>query len=680
MDPDASPDNPHPSVRAFNMSENICKGCIAIIAEKPRAAAKIAGALSYGKAKKLVIQGVPLWVFSQNGREYVVIPSAGHLFSIDTDKPGIPVFEYKWVPRYEAEKGYSHLKRFYHVFSKILPKAVEYINACDYDIEGSLIGYKIVEKWGDISRMKRMKFSSLVEEELRKSFKNLEPPDLHMVEAGLARHEMDWIWGINISRALMQLFRKIFSSNRVLSAGRVQTPTLFEVVRNTLERSTFVPRPLYNVEVYVDIAGNEYRLEHGEEPFKRRSDAMGYAEKVKGAGYVLVINVDKRFTSYQPPHPYNLGDIQKDAYSIYRISPARTLQILEDLYLDSLISYPRTNSQRLPSSIDHRGIIEKISNMPRYGSAALKLLRKDRLIPNNGPMEDPAHPAIYPTGEIPRRLSDIHGKVYDLIVRRYLATFMDPLIVESIRIEIDASGRRYLLHGSKINYKGWLEIYPFYKIEEREIPRLKIGDRLRISRVKIAISYTRPEPPYNKATLLKWMENVGIGTEATRAEIIETLYKRGYIKGSDVTSLGLMVCSAIERYFRDISSVELTRRFEEMLEKIRRGELKREYIIKETKKVVGDAIKKFLMSIENLGSNEIRLLGTGLGGCPICKDPSDPVSKHGFCMVHEIAYRRLIETYNSWKENGISWREYIERISKLKITGSKVKELTSFLP
>jgi len=197
--------------------------------------------------------------------------------------------------------------------------------------------------------------------------------------------------------------------------------------------------------------------------------------------------------------------------------------------------------------------------------------------------------------------------------------------------------------------------------------------------VKIAIAYTRPEPPYNKATLLKWMESQGIGTEATRAEIIETLYKRGYVKGSEATRLGLMVYSAIEKYFSDLSKVGLTRRFEEMLDKIRRGELKREHIIKETKIVVGEAIKRFLKGIEDLDPREIRFLGIGLGGCPICKDPPDPNSIYKFCRIHEIAYRRLIETYNSWREDNIGWKEYLEKVSRLKITGSKVKEVIAYL-
>ncbi len=658
--------------------ERICNGCIAIVAEKPRAAAKIAKALSGGKARKILYRGVPIWIFRIDGNEYVVIPSAGHLFSIDTDKSGIPVFEYRWIPRHMAEKGYRHLERFYKAFSEILPRARIYINACDYDIEGSLIGYMIIKNWGDVGRMRRMKFSSLVDDELRRSFRNLGPPDLNMVEAGLARHEMDWIWGINVSRALMLLFNKISGERRVLSAGRVQTPTLFEVVRNTIERITFVPTSLYNVNIYVEISGKRYKLSSDEEPFKRRSDAEKYARAAKSSSHAVVRDVKKETISYQPPYPFNLGDLQKEAYQIYRISPAKTLKILEDLYLDSLISYPRTNSQKLPPSIDHRGIIGSIGKMRSYSSIAMKILGRKILRPSNGPMEDPAHPAIYPTGEIPSKLREEHAKIYDLVVRRYLATFMDPVVVDRVGIDIDVAGRIYRLSGAWIVEKGWLDAYPFYRIEEKAVPNVRPGDRVKIALVKIGISYTRPETPHNKASLLRWMENQGIGTESTRAEIIETLFRRKYVNGSSATDLGLMVYSAIEKYFPDLSRVELTRYFEELMERIRRGELWREHVVVETKDVVGRAIERFLRHIENIDPREIKMLGVKRGGCPICGYASGD-NGHSLCSLHEKAYKRLVELYREWARDGYEWEEYLKKIEGLKITGSAVREVISFL-
>ena len=656
----------------------ICNDCIAIVAEKPRAAAKIASAISQGRAKKILYKGVPIWIFRIDGEEYVVIPSAGHLFSIDTNKGGIPVFEYKWIPRHVVDDDYKHLERFYKAFSEILPRAKAYINACDYDIEGSLIGYMIVKHWGDVRKMKRMKFSSLVEDELRRSFRNLGPLDIDMIEAGLARHEMDWIWGINVSRALMMLFNKISGERRVLSAGRVQTPTLFEVVRNTIERNTFVPTPLYSVNIYIEVAGKRYKLESAEEPFKRKQLAEEYARTAKSSGYAVVKNVRREVLSYKPPYPFNLGDLQEEAHRIYRISPARTLKILEDLYLDSLISYPRTNSQKLPASIGHRDIIQSIGRLGDYRSIALKVLRKEILTPNNGPMDDPAHPAIYPTGEIPRRLEKEHAKIYDLVVRRYLATFMDPAVIDRVSIDIEVAGRAYKLHGTRVTYKGWLEAYPFYKIEEKTVPNVKPGDRINIALVRIAISYTRPEAPHNKATLLKWMESQGIGTESTRAEIIETLFRRKYVDGSGATDLGLMVYSAIEKYFPDLSRIDLTRSFEEMMEKIRRGELRREHVVEKTKIVVGTAIERFLKNIENIDPSETKLLGIKTGGCPICGYASSN-NEHGFCPIHEKAYEKLVEVYKEWAKDGYGWEDYLEKLSKLEITGTAAKEVISFL-
>ena len=655
-----------------------CDGCTVIIAEKPRAAAKIANAISGGKARKILYKGVPIWIFSIDGEKYVVIPSAGHLFSIDTNKSGIPVFEYKWIPRHIANKDYKHLERFYRVFSEILPNAKAYVNACDYDVEGSVIGYMIVKHWGDPSRMKRMRFSSLVEDELRRSFANLGPLDIDMVEAGLARHEVDWIWGINVSRALMVLFNKISGERRILSAGRVQTPTLFEVVRNTIERITFAPTMLYSVNVYVEISGKRYRLDNDEKPFKRRRQAEEYAEAARRSGYAVVRNIRRDDISYKPPYPFNLGDLQKEAYRIYGISPARALRILEDLYLGSLISYPRTNSQKLPPSIEHRGIVQSIGKLRSYSSIALKILGKRFLRPNNGPMDDPAHPAIHPTGEIPRGLGEEHAKIYDLVVRRYLATFMDPAIINRESIEVDVAGRIYKLQGARVVNRGWLEAYPFYRVEEKTVPSVRQGDRVKIVSVKISVSYTKPEAPYNKATLLKWMESQGIGTESTRAEIIETLFKRGYIKGSRATDLGFMVCSAIEKYFPELSKIELTRYLEELMEKTRRRELSREHVIEKTKSIVGAAIEKFLRHINSIDTSETKLLGIKTGGCPICGYASNE-NKYGFCSLHEKAYKKLVEAYREWAQDGYEWNEYLEKLLKLKITGLSVKEVIAFL-
>ena len=195
-----------------------------IIAEKPKAARKIAGALGlkgFGR-----VYGIPYWYGYYRGEYVVVSSTAGHLFTLVTDKRSYPVFEYRWVPRWEGERGASFLKKFYSALKSLARGAKAFVNACDYDIEGSVIGYLIIKELGDVRRAKRAKFSSLTPQELRKSFQSLMPLDWDMIESGLCRHELDWIWGINVSRALMHMFRRVMSYRKPLSAGRVQSPTL----------------------------------------------------------------------------------------------------------------------------------------------------------------------------------------------------------------------------------------------------------------------------------------------------------------------------------------------------------------------------------------------------------------------------------------------------------------------
>jgi DNA topoisomerase-1 len=140
-----------------------------------------------------------------------------------------------------------------------------------------------------------------------------------------------------------------------------------------------------------------------------------------------------------------------------------------------------------------------------------------------------------------------------------------------------------------------------------------------------------------------------------------------------------MVCSAIDRYFKDLSRVELTRHFEELLDKIKRGELRREHVIRRTIEVVGEAIERFLKNIDSTKPGDIDLPGVKKGGCPICGGPIDPGDKHGFCHLHSLAHRRIIEKYREWSENNYSWDKYLEKIYGLKITGSKIKEVIGYI-
>ncbi|MEL9997474.1 MAG: DNA topoisomerase I [Sulfolobales archaeon] len=659
---------------------------IVIVAEKPKAAAKIAQAL--GISRRFSSYGVPYWVGRVDEKLVVVVGVAGHMFTLSSDEDGYPVFNYKWVPRWFEDRDAKFLMNYYKVVSKLLRNASEYINACDYDIEGSVIGYMVISNFGDIKKAKRMKFSSLTIDELRNAYNNLRPLDWDMIEAGLCRHELDWLWGINVSRALSDIFRRVYGRRITLSAGRVQSPTLVEVANNTLITNTFVPDVSFSLRVKIRVKGEEYFLENLFNPLDSLDVVKRLVDDIRKHKYLEIANVEVLEEVLDPLPPFNLPDLQYEAFRIYGFSPSKTLSIAEELYLDSLISYPRTNSQKLPKTLNNRSIISNIAKIKEYSVLAKELLSKDRLVPVEGVRDDPAHPAIYPTGYQPRRdLSRDAVRLYDLIVRRYLASFADPAKIRKRRYFIKFSKLTFSLSGSEVINTGWLRYYPFYRLLTRRIPSLRVGDVVEVIDVRVTNIYSKRPQRYTKASILKWMESVGIGTEATRAEIIETLFKRGYLKTSskyvDVTDLGFQVVKVLNTFFNDLTSVELTRKFEDQLTNIIKGRVSRPSVISEAKDVLKGKFKQFKDFIDSKDvSTVLKLVGMSNDiKCQICgRGAYDLIDGIYLCEFHKIAYDNIKDKYRSWSRKlGINWCEYLKKLSKLKSLGKFSKEVVNYL-
>ncbi|MEM1645389.1 MAG: DNA topoisomerase I [Ignisphaera sp.] len=665
------------------------KNYILVIAEKPRAAEKIAIAL--GNAVKYYINKVPVWVVRKNGEYYVVASAIGHMYSLHTYERGYPVFNYRWVPRYLVEVNARHIKRFLEVISMLAKNAKLYISACDYDIEGSVICYMILKHHGDEQRALRAKFSSLVRQELINAFENLSKLDYEMIEAGICRHILDWLWGINVSRALMDLYNQAFKSQRVLSAGRVQTPTLAYAIDIILQRRLFVPKPLAYPSISIEIDGKVYHVEPLDPPFTLSTEAETYIEKVKRDPYARVESVSINVVEYDPPHPFNLPDLQAEAHRILKLSPYRTQELAEDLYLEALISYPRTNSQKLPPNLNHKQILEKLSKNPVYKFLVENLLRETKgvLKPNNGSKDDPAHPAIHPTGEGDfKGLSNLHIKLYDIIVKRFLSTFAPPMKIQYINVTFDIHGRRYILKGVRIIDRGWSKYYPYISIEEKFIPinALSRGMLVPIVSAKNVIRYTKPPPLPTRMKLLKWMEEVGIGTEATRAEIIENLFRRGYIYSKsryiNVSDIAIALINILRNYVKELVSISLTRDFEEMLKEIMVKRISCKAVEEKAKNVVEVYVKNIKSNMDKIIRDLYRYIEaeddiTSLRDrCSICKRT---LYKDGMCIFHYEALNRIKESYIDWQKFGFAWDKYLRKLIKLNSTGLYVRDVCRYL-
>jgi len=455
------------------------------------------------------------------------------------------------------------------------------------------------------------------------------PPtlDFPLIDAGRARHEVDWLFGINLSRALTLSVKNATGYYRTLSSGRVQGPTLNFIKEREVEARTFVPIPFWVIEAETEIDGKRYPLEYELSRIETEERAKKIEADCRGKDGVIT-SIRSRRSSQPPPHPFNLGDLQREAYRLFRYTPRTTLRAAERLYLDALISYPRTSSQRLPPSIDLTEILRRLKKRHVYADLVEKLLSKPTLRPRQGKKDDPAHPAIYPTGNLPGKLNKTQSSVYDLVCRRFMATLGDPAVRQRMNADFDVNGHIFRLKGSQILQPGWMLFYQSY-LKEKEIvlPALREGQILPLVRLDAVRRYTKPPSRYNPGSLLKLMEDEEIGTKATRTDIIDTLFKRGYAEGNPIriTDLGFAIVETLSKYCPEILSVEMTRRLEMDLDRVQTGEVPAEAMVHEAIETLRPILREFkeketLIGAEiNEALREEQTRANVLGPCPVCR-------------------------------------------------------------
>lgn len=608
---------------------------VLVLCEKPDAAVRVARALDEKeKPSERKMNGVPYCEARRGEERLVVVPALGHLYAVAPevrDRDVYPVFDFHWVPKHEVEKDAKQTKIWIDVISTLSKEASEFVLATDYDIEGATLGYTILRYacGGKEKEAKRMKFSTLTNQELRESYEKLLPHiEFPVVEAGLCRHFVDAMYGINLSRAMTVAAKRWSGRYATLSIGRVQGPTLDFLVSREKEISSFVPTPFWNIKANVRVGNSVYEVGYEKDIIERIDEANAILRDCEGKkGKVTSIEV-KKFQE-GPPIPFDLGTLQTEAYSFFRYTPRRTVGIAERLYLQALISYPRTSSQKLPPSINYRAILESLSLESRYRKLASDLLNQGSLKPNEGKKEDPAHPAVYPTGNLPeRQLSDPERRIWDLIVKRFMAVFGDVAVKQSVRVSLDMNGRRFYLRGRQILKKGWMRFYsPYARAEEVLLPHLEEGDEIEVTQVIREDKFTSPPPRYNPSSLLKKMEQVEIGTKATRADIIEILYSRGYITEERIvaTDLGFDIVSILGRYCPEIVSVSFTRDLEKRMEDIQDGNEKMEHVIDGSVNQLRPILEEMRSRQEEIGHalseavRKAKMQERIVASCPVCE-------------------------------------------------------------
>ena len=398
--------------------------------------------------------------------------------------------------------------------------------------------------------------------------------DFALVQAGLARHEIDWLYGINLSRALTLAVKNNSGLYATISTGRVQGPTLKFLEDREKAINNFVPTPYWTIKAKINIKGAVFDFDY-EKILENKLEATAVMDSCKTREGIIE-KVDVKEFGQNPPFPFDLGALQGEAYKIFRYTPMRTSSIAQHLYINALISYPRTSSQKLPPSIGYTQILRKLGKAPSYSKQAAKLLSKPNLKPHEGEKADSAHPAIYPTGNLPEKpLGVPERNILDLVVRRFLAVFGDPAIRQTLQVTVDINGNRFGFSATRTLSEGWLEFYkPYAEFKDAAFPAVMEGQLVEVKRVVLKDNFTKPPARYNPRSLLMKMEKEEIGTKATRAGIIQTLFERKYLSGTTnlaVSDLGSGVIEILEKFCPTVISPELTRHLEVEMNQIQEG-------------------------------------------------------------------------------------------------------------
>src|SRR5918998_166519 len=560
-----------------------------IISEKANAAKKIAQFLAEGPVKDGKHRSIPHHSFRWKGEECVSVGLKGHVLTLEYPE------EYSNWQKVEpsslidaeilksvSEKGVAEAVR------SLSKKADEVVVATDFDREGELIGVEALSLAFEanpklVDHVERARFSALTKGEVTRAFDELVEVSRDLAAAGEARQDIDLIWGATLTRWVSRATKRYGSA--FLSVGRVQSPTLALIAERERERRAFVPEPYWELEVNLKN-GEPFTVRHQTDRFKEEARVREACENL--AETATVTEVEQKSATRKPPTPFNTTGYLTAAASL-GISPSRAARIAEDLYTDGYISYPRTDNTVYPSSLDLREVLDYLKRVEGAGEYAERLLAQDRLTPTRGKKETTDHPPIYPTGHATKEsMRDDRWKIYQLVVRRFLATLSGPAKTLRTTLRFESGGETLVTGGTVVTEEGWLGVYPYSRRADEELPNLAEGDVVRVIGKEILSKETQPPGRYGAGRLINVMEDLGLGTKATRPNIIQNLYDRGYVHDDPLvpTEKGMSVAQALTDFASEIASHEMTAELEKSMDAISEGKISKDSVVDESRDVL----------------------------------------------------------------------------------------------
>lgn len=568
-----------------------------IIAEKPSVARDIAAVVGATESKIGYLEG--------NG--YLVTWAIGHLISLaspekylnnQSNKNALPIIPSKFELEVRSNKKNedSGLVKQLNVIKNVFNRATEIIVATDAGREGELIFRYIYYYLNCKVPFSRLWISSLTEKAITEGLRNLKPGNKYdtLYFAAKARSEADWLIGINASRALSRI-----ALDGIYSLGRVQTPTLKMIVERYKENTEFKKVPFWQIQLNVEKDGTNFNCLL-EDKFSKKQDAENILVHLNNGTNYIVSDITKVEKNIKPPLLHDLTSLQKEANRKHCFAAAKTLTIAQSLYERKLITYPRTGSAFISDDIFE--MIPKLLSIALTRTSIdidmLNLSKLPTYCVNNENVTD--HHAILITENEPNDLNDEEKKIYEMILKRMIASFSPDSCQEQIKISVSIGDHIFHCKQTKVVYQGWKAIEgkvteePPEEEDDQILPPLVKDEILQNGKLAILEKTTKPKPLFTEATLLAAMENagneassdegrkllknIGLGTPATRAATIEILLSRAYIKRQKnqiiPTDRGITVFDIVKSM--RIANIDLTAEWENAMEKIQTGELKPE--------------------------------------------------------------------------------------------------------
>ncbi len=596
-----------------------------IVTEKNNSAKKIADILGKGEAKSDATYKVPFYTWGEGDDAQMTVGLKGHVLN-----PAFPEGYSNWQETDPKTLIDAELvteatdKNVVKAVKKLAKEADSVIIATDFDREGELIGLEALREILDVNpgveaTVKRARYSALTKDEIERAFSELDELSYPLAHAAQTRGEIDLIWGATLTRAVSLATRR-FGAN-FLSVGRVQSPTLGLIVERELERRAHVAVPFWEVLAKFSHPDGSFEAHHKVDKFWEKPEAE--AALAGTAAPATVTGVSKRKNTRKPPAPYNTTAFATDASSRLGIPPSRAMRIAEDLYMDGFISYPRTDNTVYPPSLPLRELVTSLVKIPEF--SASKGLLDGELTPTRGKKETTDHPPIYPTQAVyPNALEGVHRRVYELIARRFLATFSPPMITESARADIEAGDQEYFVRGSIVVDPGYAAIYTYARSADNELPALEEGQKLDLDGEPWMLDKeTQPPSRISQGKLLEMMEELGLGTKATRPDIIQKLYDRGYVYNNppEPSETGIAMYKAFKDHVLRMATPEMTAELERDMDEIAAGKVSREKVLEISREMLHGTYDDLFSKREDLakviwaGMDEDKFIGP----CKVCE-------------------------------------------------------------